>query len=165
MKNGLYMMKFWKIWLSATVLLFAFTAGSASALSSNETRLTLVRDSPYSFEETLESLRNTIRAHNFRVFPDRYLEQGLTDEFSVNERQVSVRFCNFHDLYEALQIEPQIGVVLPCTITVVEQEDGSVQLLTANVQAMMTVFDNEKLEKAFRGIEAKYEAILDEVTL
>lgn len=47
------------------------------------------------------------------VFPDRYLEEGLVDELSVNTRQVSVRFCNFSDLHQALQIDPQVGVVLP----------------------------------------------------
>lgn len=157
-------MKFWDKWMYAGALLLGLAA-AGSVAASDETSLTLIHDSPYSFEETLASLRETIRAHNFRVFPDRYLEEGLVDEFSVNERQVSIRFCNFHDLHEAIQIEPRIGVVLPCAITVVEREDGSVQLLTANVQAMMALFDNDKLASAFRGIEAKYTAILDEVTL
>jgi cytochrome c oxidase cbb3-type subunit 3 len=68
-------------------------------------------------------------------------------------------------LHEALEIEPQVGVVLPCTITVIEREDGKVQLLTGNVQAMLTLFDNPKLTAAFQDLEDKYQAIIDEVTL
>lgn len=146
------------------VTLAALFVGSAKA-ENDKVTLALTYESPYSFEETLDSLREAVRSHNFRVFPDRYLEQGLTDEFSVNTRQVSVRFCNFRELHEALQIEPQIGVVMPCAITVIEQEDGTVQLVTANVNAMMALFGNKRLTDAFKGIEAKYEAILDEVTL
>lgn len=147
-------------------LLWLVTTMTASgAEQGNNLKLTLVYDSPYGFEETLESLRNSIHAHNFRVFPDRYLEEGLVDEFSVNTRQVSVRFCNFSDLHQALQIEPQVGVVLPCTITVIENEAGKVQLLTGNVQAMLTLFDNPDLTAAFQDLEQKYQAIIDEVTL
>ncbi|WGZ93741.1 MAG: DUF302 domain-containing protein [Candidatus Thiothrix putei] len=148
-----------------SVLWLATTMTATGAEHGNNLKLTLVYDSPYGFDETLESLRNTIHAHNFRVFPDRYLEEGLVDEFSVNTRQVSVRFCNFSDLYAAIQIEPQVGVVLPCTITVIEGEDGKVQLLTGNVQAMLTLFDNPELTAAFQDLEQKYQAIIDEVTL
>ena len=159
-------MKWLKKLMLSMAWLAAMSVASAGAASNNTPpKLTLVYDSPYGFEETLESLRSTIHAHNFRVFPDRYLEEGLTDEFSVNTRQVSVRFCNFSDLHEALMIEPQVGVVLPCTITVIEGEDGKVQLLTGNVKAMLTLFDNPKLTAAFQDMEDKYQAIIDEVTL
>ena len=155
--------------LKNLMLLGLFWLGTTMTVSGaeqgNNLKLTLVYDSPYGFEETLESLRNSIHAHNFRVFPDRYLEEGLVDEFSVNTRQVSVRFCNFSDLHQALQIEPQVGVVLPCTITVIENEAGKVQLLTGNVQALLTLFDNPDLTAAFQDLEQKYQAIIDEVTL
>ncbi|WML89794.1 DUF302 domain-containing protein [Thiothrix lacustris] len=154
-----------KLIVGMTCWAVMLVASASNADGSEHPKLTLIYDSPYGFEETLESLRNTIHAHNFRVFPDRYLEEGLTDEFSVNTHQVSVRFCNFSDLHEALEIEPQVGVVLPCTITVIEREDGKVQLLTGNVQAMLTLFDNPKLTAAFQDLEDKYQAIIDEVTL
>ncbi|QTR50238.1 DUF302 domain-containing protein [Candidatus Thiothrix anitrata] len=142
-----------------------FLSMTAHATTSSDLKLTLVQESPYSFEETLDALRKAILANNFRVFPDRYLEEGLTDEFSVNPKQVSVRFCNFNDLHEALQIEPQAGVLLPCTITVVEDEVGKVTLVTGNVKAMLTLFDNPRLTAAFQDLEDKYQAIIDEVTL
>ncbi len=65
-------------------LLWLVTTMTASGTEQgNDLKLTLVYDSPYGFEETLESSRNSIHAHNFRVFPGRYLEEGLVDEFSV----------------------------------------------------------------------------------
>ena len=149
--------------MGITVWCLSMTANATTTPSG--LKLTLVQESPYGFEETLESLRNTIHAHNFRVFPNRYLEEGLTDELSVNTKQVSVRFCNFSDLHEALQIEPQVGVLLPCTITVIEDAAGKVTLVTGNVKAMLTLFDNPRLTAAFKDLEGKYQAIIDEVTL
>jgi len=126
---------------------------------------TLFSDSPYSFDETVKLIRETIHANNYRVFPERYLEQGLTDEFSVNKKQIIIRFCNFNKLYAALKIEPRLGTILPCKVTVVEKEDGSTQIIYANVKALSKLFNNDQLEQAFQEIEESYNDILEEVTL
>lgn len=126
--------------------------------------LTVIYDVSGTFEETVDRVREAIRSNNFRVFPDRYLEEGLTDEFSVNKRQISLRFCNFNKLYEALKLEPRLGVILPCTLTIIENEDGSVQLVAANVEMMAKVFNNDQLDEVFSHIKASYDLILDEVT-
>ncbi len=127
--------------------------------------LTFLVDSPLSFDETVKRIQETVRSNNFRVFPERYLEQGLTDEFSVNKQQVIIRFCNFHKLYGALKIEPRLGTILPCKITVIEKQDGSVQLVYANIKVLATLFNNDRLIEAFQEIEQSYNDIIDEVTL
>ena len=87
-------------------------------------RPAFIVESPYSFEKTVGNIKAALIGANFRTFPQRYLEQGLVDEFSHNTRQVSIRFCNFRELYSMLNIEPRLGTVLPCRITVVEGKDG-----------------------------------------
>ncbi len=127
--------------------------------------LTLEFESPYGFEETVEVAREAIRSHNFRSFPDRFLEQGLTDEFSVNQRQIIIRFCNFANLYEALKIEPRLGTILPCKITILEQKDGSVKVYAANIEAQAKLFNNKQLDLTLDNIKESYRDILDEITL
>jgi cytochrome c oxidase cbb3-type subunit 3 len=136
-----------------------------TSLAETDKNFTLFMDSPYSFDETVKRIREIVSANNFRVFPERYLEQGLTDEFSVNKRQIIIRFCNFNKLFDALKIEPRLGTILPCKVTVIEKEDGSVQLVYANVSALATLFNNDRLSEAFEEIEQSYNDILDEVTL
>nr|CAA6829040.1 MAG: Putative cytochrome c [uncultured Thiotrichaceae bacterium] len=159
------MMKIWKI-LLATLLLLPGYAGAESEPATNEENeaMTISLDSPYDFDETVQTLRSVIEAHNFRTFPDRFLEQGLIDELSVNQRQLSIRFCNFNKLYEALKMEPRLGVLLPCAITVMENEDGDVKLVTANIKAMSRLFDNDQISDLMTELQDSYEAILEEVT-
>ncbi|SDZ77720.1 cytochrome c oxidase cbb3-type subunit 3 [Thiothrix caldifontis] len=126
--------------------------------------LTIMYSVEGTFDETVDRVREAIRSNNFRVFPDRFVEEGLTDEFSVNKRQISLRFCNFSKLYEALKVEPRLGVILPCTLTVIEQEDGSVKLVAANVTALAKLFNNNQLDEVFAHIKASYDTVLDEVT-
>jgi len=131
----------------------------------DEDALSLMYDSPLDFDETVDAVRSTISAYNFRTFPDRYIEQGLTDEFSSNKKQVIIRFCNFKKLYDAIRIEPRIGTILPCKITIFETEDGEVKLVTVNIKRYGSLFNNAQLDKALEAISEAYEEILDEVTL
>jgi cytochrome c oxidase cbb3-type subunit 3 len=128
-------------------------------------RPTHVHESPYDFETTVANVKAALSGANFRAFPDRFVEQGLTDEFSVNTRQVGVRFCNFNLMYGMLKIEPRLGTVLPCRITILEREDGRVILTVPNLRAVARWFNNEELVGLWDQMEETFNGIIEEVTL
>lgn len=118
---------------------------------------TLIFASPYDFETTVQRVREALKGNNFRVFGDRYLEQGLSDFEDQRNRNTRIRFCNFENLYGMLGIEPRLGILLPCGLTVVENDDKSVDLIAMNVRAIASVFNNDQLTVLS---EAMLEAIL-----
>ncbi|MDJ0739846.1 MAG: c-type cytochrome [Gammaproteobacteria bacterium] len=128
-------------------------------------RPTHVYESPYDFETTVENVKLALTGANFRIFPDRLLEQGLIDEFSVNTRQIGVRFCNFNVLYGMLKIEPRLGIVLPCRITIMEQPDGQVILVVPNLRVISRWFNNDELVGLWDRMEESFIEIIEEVTL
>jgi cytochrome c oxidase cbb3-type subunit 3 len=140
-------------------------AAAAKQPSRERLELTLIVDSPYDFKTTLNNVRQALTGSNFRIFPERFLEQGLTDEFSHDKKQVSLRFCNFSQLFDLLNVEPRLGVVLPCRVTVVEHEDGRVQLIAANMLTISHWFNNDELEEVARKMSEAVESVLEEATL
>jgi cytochrome c oxidase cbb3-type subunit 3 len=128
-------------------------------------RPTHLYESPYDFETTLANVKAALSGANFRIFPDRFLEQGLIDEFSVNPRQVGVRFCNFNVLYGMLGTEPRLGIVLPCRITVMERADGQVLLVVPNLRVVSRWFNNNELVSMWDRMEETFLQIIEEVTL
>jgi cytochrome c oxidase cbb3-type subunit 3 len=130
-----------------------------------EERPTHMHESPYDFETTLQNVKASLAGANFRIFPDRFVEQGLIDEFSVNTRQVGVRFCNFDALYGMLKIEPRLGVVLPCRVTIMEREDGSVILVVPNLRVVARWFNNDELVGLWDAMEQTFNEIIEEATL
>ena len=130
-----------------------------------EERPTHIYESPHDFETTVANVKAALTGANFRIFPDRLLEQGLIDEFSVNSRQVGIRFCNFNVLYGMLKIEPRLGIVLPCRITVIEHEDGTVTLAVPNLRVISRWFNNDELVELWDRMEQTFKDIIDEVTL
>lgn len=120
--------------------------------------------SPNDFETTLEAVRMALAGANFRMFPERFLEEGLIDEFSHNTRQVTIRFCNFKQLYGMLNIEPRLGVVLPCRITVLERPDGEVLLIAPNFALIATWFNNDELAALGDRMHGAVLNVLEEAT-
>lgn len=125
---------------------------------------TIIVDSPNDFDTTLENLKQALSGQNFRLFPDRYIEQGLFPEWEVNQRQVALRFCNFNRLYDMLRTDPRVGIGLPCRITVVERKDGRVQLIAMNMALIARLFNNDQLQNYALEMNSLQLEIMDEVT-
>ena len=124
-----------------------------------------VVESPYEFATTRDNVKQALTGANFRLFPDRFLEEGLTDEFSHNPKQVTIRFCNFNQLYNMLNIEPRLGVVLPCRITVLERTDGKVVLVASNMVAISRWFNNDELAHLGNAMDEAIVTVIEEATL
>ena len=124
-----------------------------------------VVESPYDFETAVANIKETLAGNNFRIFPARYLEQGVTDEFEVNRKQIGIRFCNFNDLYGMLNIEPRLGAVLPCRVTVMECPDGKVLLVAPNLRVISRWFNNDQLVELWDHMEETFNEIIEEATL
>jgi cytochrome c oxidase cbb3-type subunit 3 len=126
--------------------------------------LSIIVESPNDFEATVDAARQALSASNFRLFPERYLEQGLIDEFTHNTRQVSLRFCNFKELYKMMKIEPRLGVLLPCRITIIEKPDKSVLIVAPNMKLMSSWFNNDELFKVAEEMEENLGNAIEEAT-
>ena len=136
-------------------------AGS-EAVSDEETVIKF--DSAYGLEQTLENLKEAAIGRNFRVIRLQHLEEGLAPPGKENPRAVMLYFCNFAFLYEALAIDPRVGLFLPCRVTVIESEDG-VQVMSINPKNLSRLFNNRELDKACQQMYDLYVEIIEEATL
>ena len=92
------------------------------------------------------------------------LEHGLVPEGEENAKQVILHFCNFKFLFDALAVDPRVGMFLPCLVSVTEK-DGQVTVSTTNPQYLSYLFNNDELDDYCKRMRAVYEAILEEATL
>jgi cytochrome c oxidase cbb3-type subunit 3 len=124
----------------------------------------LVTESPYTLEETIANLKASIVGQNFLLVRTDYLEHGLVADGEENKQQVILHFCNFRFLYEALAIDPRVGMFLPCRVTVVERE-GKVLVMSMNPLFLSHLFNNSELVAACKEMHAIYTAIIEDATL
>ena len=124
----------------------------------------IAAESPYTVEETIENLKAAITDQNFTLIRTDYVEHGFVEEGKENKKQVVLHFCNFNFLFQALAIDPRVGVFLPCRVTVTEQ-DGKVQVATINPMRLSGLFNNDELKEACREMTGIYEAIIEDAVL
>lgn len=140
------------------------TAESTRTVDVGTEPATLVMESPYSLDETVAAVKRAAVGKNFRLIRDQYLEEGLFSPQQQNPAQVVIYFCNFKFLYDALALDPRIGLFLPCRVTVVEQ-DGKVFVMTINPKRLSHLFNNAELDRACEEMYQVYADILEEATL
>lgn len=124
----------------------------------------IIMDSPYGLEETVENLKQAITDQNFTLIRTEFLEHGLVEEGKENKKQVVLHFCNFGFLFQALSIDPRVGMFLPCRITVIEK-NGKVQISTINPKRLSKLFNNHELDEYCDEMHEVYSTLLEDATL
>ena len=124
----------------------------------------ITAESPYSVEETIDNLKSAITDQNFTLIRTDFLEHGLVEEGKENKKQVVLHFCNFNFLFQALAIDPRVGIFLPCRVTVTEQ-DGKVNVTTINPMRLSSLFNNDELKDACEEMTGIYQAIIEDAVL
>jgi cytochrome c oxidase cbb3-type subunit 3 len=121
-------------------------------------------ESSYSLEETVENLKDALVSQNFILIRTDTLEHGLVPEGEENPKEIILHFCNFSFLFDALAVDPRVGMFLPCRITVVERA-GKVMVSAINPLYLSHLFNNAELDEYCHKMHGLYSVIIEEATL
>jgi len=82
-------------------------------------------DMPYG--EAIDEITKALEAEGFRVLTKIEIDQAFRDEIGTHFRPYTILgACNPQLARAALTIAPEIGLMLPCNVTVEAELDGSV---------------------------------------
>ena len=130
----------------------------------DEEPASLIYDSPYSYEETVDNVKRAITGTNFVHIRDQELTDGFKVDKANGSKQTMIYFCNFNFLYEALKIDPRVGMFLPCRITITE-EAGEVKMMSINPKHLSQLFNNNELDESCDKMYELYTNILEDASL
>lgn len=124
----------------------------------------IVRDSPYDLATTLDRLKTAIAGANMRLIRAVPFEEGMVTAGTENPKRFIVDACDFAFLNKALQVDPRVGLFLPCRFTVAES-NGKVQVMSINPKRLSAVFNNAELNDLCTQMHEVYTSIIEEATL
>jgi len=125
---------------------------------------TITMESEYDLEETIENLQVAAVGKNFKIIRIQNLEDGMFAEEEQDKRSVIVYFCNFDFVNRAINIDPRVGLFLPCRVTVTER-NGLVTLTAINPRFMSRFYNNSELDAACSEMYNIYIEIMEDATL
>ncbi len=147
----------------AYVRSFQSHAPPAAAIVPKTQEPDIIRVSPYGVAETVDKLKTAVEAANMRLIRVQYLDQGFVPAGSENKKQVIVYSCDFGFLNKALQVDPRVGLFLPCRVTVI-QDHGKVLVMSINPKRLSAIFNNSELNVLCDRMYKTYVNIIEEAT-
>jgi uncharacterized protein (DUF302 family) len=129
-----------------------------------ETRYTLSGISPLGFGDTVERVREELGVEGFGVLCEIDVTATLKAKLGIeSEPYVILGACNPPLAHRALEVEPELGVLLPCNVVVYER-DGVVHVSAIDAARMLSIVDNDDLEPIAADVRDRLGTVVDRVS-
>lgn len=112
------------------------------------------------FDAMLERTRTVLKEHGFGVLCEIDVAKTLKEKIGVEmEPYTILGACNPRFAHQALQLEPDLGLLLPCNVVVL-QRNGQVEVKAIDATAMLGVTGNSDLTGIATEVNSQLQAVL-----
>ena len=113
-----------------------------------------------SFEQVIEKVTEELKKEGFGVLTTIDMKETLKKKIDVDiPRYTILGACNPHFANKALQVEQEIGLLLPCNILVYEQ-NGSVIVSAFDPGAMEKIVSNPAIQPLSEEVRQKVQRVI-----
>jgi uncharacterized protein (DUF302 family) len=121
--------------------------------------LTAVADLP--FDRALERVREELAAEGFGVLCEIDVRATLREKLGVErEPYVILGACNPPLAHRALEVEPDLGTLLPCNVVVYRSEDET-HVSAIDADRMLSIVGNDELGPVAAEVRAKLARVVE----
>ena len=118
----------------------------------------------YSFSEAEEKITAALKEKGFGILTEIDLKTTMKNKIDKDIRPYKILgACNPNYAYQALQEEEKIGIMLPCNVTVIENEDGSVDVSIMDPEVALKVVENDSIEPFAKKVKQVFGDVLAEI--
>ena len=112
-------------------------------------------------EEAEQKAIEALKAEGFGVLTEIDVKAVLKEKIDVDRKPYKILgACNPVLANKALQVEPDLGLLLPCNVVIREEEDGSTTVAIVDPAAMFTVVGKPEMEEMADEVREKFERIM-----
>lgn len=121
------------------------------------------RTTGLSFEKAVERVTEELKKEGFGVLTTIDVKETMKKKLNVDfKNYVILGACNPPFAYRALQVEEQVGLLLPCNVIVYEKDAGSVVAIF-DPMVMTDVMENEQMEPIASEVRERLERVIANV--
>jgi len=122
----------------------------------------------YNFSTRLEGNIDTIeqqvvdalKAEGFGVLTEIDIQATLKKKLDIDHRPYKILgACNPSLAHQALDAEPDIGLLLPCNVVIREEADGSIVVAFMDPSAVLTLVDRDDIKVLAKEVRERLERV------
>ncbi|WP_420644347.1 DUF302 domain-containing protein [Candidatus Leptofilum sp.] len=100
-----------------------------------------------SYDEAITAVTAELQKEGFGVLTEIDVKATLKKKLDVDFRPYKILgTCNPTLAHKALSLVPEVGLLLPCNVTVAQEKDGRIHISIINPQQMLGVVEHPDLE-------------------
>ncbi len=112
------------------------------------------------FDSALVRVTEALKAEGFGVLTEIDVKETLKKKIGVDFRPYKILgACNPPLAYRALSAAPEVGLLLPCNVTVSQAEEGVVDVALVDPLAMLGVVVNSELTSVAEEARVRLERV------
>ncbi len=115
------------------------------------------------YEKAVERITEELKKVGFGVLTEIDVKETLKKKLNTDFKKYKILgACNPPIAYKALQVEEELGLLLPCNVIVYEKEGGSV-ISVFNPMIMTGLVENKDLTSIATEVNEKLQRALDSI--
>lgn len=114
------------------------------------------------FEHAIESVTQRLAENGFGILTTIDVQNTLQHKIGASiPRYTVLGACNPSLAHQALQTDPAFGLLMPCSVVVAEQEDGSIAVSVGEPGAIFRALQRDDLDGFAEQVRAPLIAAMD----
>ena len=117
-----------------------------------------------SYEDALEKVTAELQKEGFGVLTEIDVKATLKKKLDINTNKYKILgACNPPLAHQALSVEPEIGLLLPCNVVVFEDDRGKTQVAAIDAKAMMSVVQRDDVLPIAEQVNDKLKRVISNI--
>jgi uncharacterized protein (DUF302 family) len=116
------------------------------------------------FDEAVDKVTEALKTEGFGVLTEIDVKATLKKKIDVDRKPYKILgACNPKLANQAINAEPDIGLLLPCNVVVREEDNGAIRVAFMDPNAVLSLVETSGIEQLAGEVRAKLERVRDQL--